>query len=181
MLAAVPVECLDMDDDGALGRSLFAGTTEGFEEPGCFIVSLDDAGATEDFEAALRWVVHEEERHAAVVLEVSAADVLLVSAQVSEGDGLGIKDVEKAFGSAAKLDVGPAGFRDRGHVKAIALAEEGLLFGAKMVTGVVGVLDALAEVLAAVELLVLLDEGGEGEFCEAAAHGVSRDAQVWFG
>jgi hypothetical protein len=42
-----------------------------------------------------------------------------------------------------------------------------------MVTGIVGILDAFVKMTAAVQLLVLLDERCEGDFCEATAHGIS--------
>jgi hypothetical protein len=108
------------------------------------------------------------------MFEVAAADVLLVATEIGEGDGLGIEIVEEAFGAAAELDVGPASFRYGGHKEAIESGNESLFNRAEAVAGVVGSFDTFVLEPAAVELLVMLDEWGEGEFCESAAHGISR-------
>jgi hypothetical protein len=97
VLLAVPVECFDVNDDGALGGSSFSWNAECFKH-GCGIgVPFEDFGAAEDFESALGGIVHEEKGDAVVVFEVAAADVLLVATQVGEGDGLRIQDVQEAL------------------------------------------------------------------------------------
>ena len=97
------------------------------------VVVLVDLGVAEDLEARLVGVVHEEECDAVVVGEIAERDVLLVAAEVGEGDEVGAKDVDEAGRAAAMLDVGPAGLGDGGHVEAVAEGDEVLLVRAELV------------------------------------------------
>ena len=79
-----------------------------------------DFDATEDLEAGLVGVVHEEQGDAGVVFEIAETDVLLVAAKICEADEPRVDDTDEAVGAAAMLDVGPAGLADGGHVEAVA-------------------------------------------------------------
>jgi hypothetical protein len=86
---AVPVVGLDVDEDDSFydvrccGIGLIGGA-EAFDEGWGLLVVLVDLDSAEDLEAGLIGIVHEEDGHAGVVIEVSQADVLLVAAQVWE-------------------------------------------------------------------------------------------------
>ena len=101
-----------MDEDGAFDDGVGLGGAKRLEERWGGGVILVDLDAAEDLQAGLVGVVHEEERDAGVVLEVAEGDVLLVAAQVGEGDQLWIDDVDEALRAAAMLDVGLAGLAD---------------------------------------------------------------------
>ena len=169
MLGAVPVEGFDVNDDGSLDGSFVGGGAELLDEIGG-LGALVDGGAAEYFEAGLGGVVHEDEGYAVVVLEVAGCDVLLVAAEVGEGDGAVVEDVDEARRAATVLDVGPAGFAGGGHVEGVAGGDEVALGFGEAVAGISGMLDAVVGGTAAVEGLLLFDEGGEGYFGEALAH-----------
>ena len=135
VLGAVPVEGFEGDRDGAFGRGFFGWVAQLGEER-CGFGPFVDGGVAEDFEAGLVGVVHEEEGDAVVMEEVSGGDVLLVAAEVGEGEGAVVEDVEEAGVAATELHVGPSGFADSGHVEAVAGAEEGLLVWAQEVAWV---------------------------------------------
>jgi hypothetical protein len=168
VLGAVPVEGFDLDDDGSFDGGFVWGA-ELLDEVGGF-GTLVDGGAAEDFEAGLGRVVHEDEGYAVVVLEVAGGDVLLVAAEVGEGDGAVVEDVDEAGRAAAMLDVGPSGFAGGGHVKGVAGGDEVTLGFGEAVAGLASLLDAVVGGTAAVEGLLLFDEGCEGYFGEALAH-----------
>jgi hypothetical protein len=168
-LGAVPIEGFDVDDDGSFDGGVVCGGVELLDEVGGFGAFVD-GGAAEDFEASLGGVVHEDEGYAVVVLQVAGGDVLLVAAEVGEGDGAVVEDVDEAGRAAAMLDVRPAGFAGGGHVEGVAGGEEVALGFGETVAGLAGLLDAGVGGTAAVEPLLLLDEGGEGYFGEALAH-----------
>ena len=126
MLGTVPVEALDLDENDSLYDVGLVRRAEGFDEGGRFIIVLVDLDSSENFEAGLVGVVHEEEGYAIVMLEVAEADVLLVAAEVCETDEAWVDDVDEAFVTASVLDVGPAGLADGGHVEAVAGLNEGL-------------------------------------------------------
>ena len=169
VLGAVPVEGFDVDDDGSFDGSFVCGGVELLDEVGGFGAFVD-GGAAEDFEAGLGGVVHEDEGYAVVVVEVAGGDVLLVAAEVGEGDGAVIEDVDEAGRAAAVLDVGPAGFAGGCHIERVAGGDEVALGFGEVVAGIAGMLDAVVGRTAAVEGLLLFDEGGEGYFGEALAH-----------
>jgi hypothetical protein len=173
VLWAVPVESFDVNEHGAFGGSFFFRHTQLVDELACFGGTFVNLGATEEFQARLVRVVHEEECYAIFVLEVADADVLLVAAKVGEAESAVVEDVKEAFEASAILDVRPAGFGDRGHVEAVAGFDEGALVGAKTVARIVGALHAFVEMAAAVLFLLLFNKGSEGEFCVASAHGSS--------
>jgi len=160
-----------MNEDGSLGGSFLFGNAQAFEPLFCGGGVFENLGVAEDFEAGLVGVVHEEEGNAIVVKEIAGADVLHVAAEVGESESGVVDDAEKALGAAAVLDVGPAGFADGGHVEAVASADEVLLGGAEAVAGAAGGFDALVLRATAMTALLIFDEGGEGELCEAFSHG----------
>ena len=137
------------------------------------IVSFVNFSAAKNLETLLVRVVHEEEGDTIVVLEVSGADVLLVAAQVGEAEGLVVENAQETLLTAAILDVGPSGLAGRGHVEAVAVADELAFVVSETIAGVVRSLGAFVQVAAAVLFLLLLYERSECEFCEAAAHGIS--------
>ena len=169
MLGAVPVEAFDVDEDDSLYDVGLIGGAKGFDEGGSLGVVFVDFDAAEDFETRLVRVVHEEEGYAGIVVEVAEADVLLVAAEVCEAEEPGIDDANEALGSAAVLDVGPAGFADRGHIEAIAAFDEVLFGRAEEVSLGCGLRNTLVLVAAAVLLLMFFDERREGEFLEATS------------
>jgi hypothetical protein len=131
-----------------------------------------DLDSSEDLEAGLVGVVHEEETHAGVVAEVSQTDVLLVAAKIYETDEARVDDTDETFGAAAMLYVGPTGLADGGHVEAVAALEEVLFCGSEGVSGRGGLFDALVLAPAAVFLLLFFDAWSEGQFLEATTHRV---------
>src|ERR1700746_3169085 len=76
VLWAVPVEAFDVDEDDALDNSGVIFGAERVDERGGFGVVLVDFDSSEDFEAGLVRVVHEEEGYTGVMLEIAEADVL---------------------------------------------------------------------------------------------------------
>ena len=169
VLGAVPVEGFDVDDDGSFDGAFVIGRAELLDEIGGFGAFVD-GGAAEDFEAGLGGVVHENEGYAVVVVEVAGGDVLLVATEVGKGDGSVVEDVNEAGRAAAMLDVGPSGFAGGGHVKGVAGGDEVTLGFGEAVAGLASLLDAVVGGTAAVEGLLLFDEGCEGYFGEALAH-----------
>jgi len=149
VLGAVPVEGFDVNDDGSLDGSFVGGGAELLDEIGGF-GALVDGGAAEYFEAGLGGVVHEDDGYAVVVLEVAGCDVLLVAAEVGEGDGAVVEDVDEARRAATVLDVGPAGFAGGGHVEGVAGGDEVALGFGEAVAGIAGMLDAVVGGTAAV-------------------------------
>ena len=178
VLRAIPVEAFNVDDKGAFDDVGGIGGTERLEERGLFGSGLDDLGATEDFEAGLVGVVHEEERDAGVVMEIADRDVLLVAAEIGEGEGSLVEDVQEAGIAAAVLDVGPAGFGDGGHVEAVAEGDEVLLAGAEGMLAGAELLHAGVLSAAAVLLLLGFDVGGEGDVEEGLGHGEPRSLSM---
>jgi hypothetical protein len=170
MLRAVPVEGLDVDEDDPLDDVGFVCGAEGFDEGWSFLIVLVDLDATEDLEASLVGIVHEEQSHARIVLQIAEADVLLVAAQVREADERWVHDTDKALGAAAVLYVGPTGLADGGHVDAVAALDEVLFCRAERVARGRVLRHALVLTAAAMFNLMFFDEGREGQFLEAATH-----------
>jgi len=96
------------------------------------------------------------------VFEISKTDVLLVAAQVCEAEEPGVDDTNEAFGAAAVLYVGPAGFADGSHVEAVAALDKVLLRWAETISLRRTLLHALILAPAAVLLLMFFDETSEG-------------------
>ncbi len=71
-------------------------------------------------------VVHQDQGDPIVSAKIADADVLPISAQVSEAQRLLVENTQEAWWAAPVLDVGPAGLRDSGHVEAVALGDERL-------------------------------------------------------
>jgi hypothetical protein len=104
------------------------------------------------------------------VVEVAGGDVLLVAAEVGKSDGVVVEYVDEAGRAAAVLDVGPASFAGGGHVKGVAGGDEVALGFGEAVVGSAGLCDTVVGGTAAVEGLLLFDQGCEGYFGEALAH-----------
>src|SRR5262245_3895386 len=81
-------------------------------------------------------VVHEDQRHAAVVLHVPGADVLAVTAEIRVGEGLLVERPNEAGGAAAELHVGPPRFAHRREVEPVARLDKLALGGGQRVVGV---------------------------------------------
>jgi hypothetical protein len=96
------------------------------------------------------------------MFEIAQADVLLVAAQICEADETWIDDANEAFGAAAVLHVGPAGFADGSHIEAVAALDEVLFRGAEAVSLRRTLLHPLILAPAAVFLLMFFDETSEG-------------------
>lgn len=122
VLGAVPVEGCQVDDDDALGAGFVV--EEELMLPFGGVVPRDVLDISEDLEARLMRVVHEEECGAGVGTEVAGGDVLAVAGNVGVGDGAVVDDVEEAGRPAAELDVGPSGLADGGDVEAVAAGDE---------------------------------------------------------
>jgi hypothetical protein len=96
------------------------------------------------------------------VFEIAEADVLLVAAKVCEAEECVVDNANEAFGAAAMLYVGPAGFADRRHVEAVAALDEILLRWAETISLRRTLLHALILTPAAVLLLMFFDKTSEG-------------------
>jgi hypothetical protein len=106
------------------------------------------------------------------MLQIAEADVLLVATEVCKADEDWVDDVDEAFVAASMLDVGPAGFAYRGHVKAVAVLDKRFLRRTESASGGRGLFHTLILAAAAVIQLILFDAWGEGEFLKAATHGI---------
>jgi len=162
VLRTVPVEALDVDEYDSFYDVGLVDGAERFDESGSLLIVFVNLDSTENLEAGLVGVVHEEERYAGIVFEIAQADVLLVAAQVCEAEESGIDDANEACGAAPMLHVGPAGFAYRGHIEAVAALDEVLLRGAEGVSQRTALLHAFILAPAAVFLLMFFDETGEG-------------------
>src|ERR1700736_2617589 len=177
VLRTVPIECGEVDPDGALGT--------GFQLDRKLVLPLarfapgDDLDVGEDFQAGLIRVVHEEEGGAVVGTKVAGGDVLAVADDVGVGEGAVVEDLEEAGGAPAELDVGPAGLADGGDVEAVAGGDE-LFF--EFAEGVVG-RAAFGELFigggAAHLALDSFDVVGEGEGGELMGHEVALISVRW--
>jgi hypothetical protein len=86
------------------------------------------------FSGARARIVHQKERNAVVYGNIACAQQLSAAFVVRESQGLRVDDTEKSGLSATMLEIRPAGFTDRRHVKAVPGRYEGYFIGAEWVT-----------------------------------------------
>jgi hypothetical protein len=112
---AVPIERIDMNDNSALGFRTVVDPQQIN-----YIGVFRDHGVPEQFQAFLTGAIDGDQRDPVVMAQIAKADVLPVTAVVGIGECPGINDLQEARGTAAKLNVGPAGLRGCGLEKTIA-------------------------------------------------------------
>jgi len=100
---------------------------------------------------------------------------LLVASEICETYCPLVENVKETNRPASILNVRPAGFRNRSHVKAIAFADESLLSFAQTISAVCRLFYSFVEVPASVFFLLLFYERSKGKFSKAAAHGPSLE------
>src|SRR5262245_18799993 len=85
------------------------------------------ASVAENLKARALRIIHEKERNTVIAGEVSSGKHLPITAVISEGQRLRIQYSKKASATATVLNVRPAIFGDRCHVKAVARLDESVL------------------------------------------------------
>jgi len=175
VLRTIPVKGLDVNYEDALDGGLVSRISESLDPfPGR--IALEDFCSPQQLESRLRGIVDKDQCNAVIRRQIAAADVLLVSAKVGEGDGAVVDYLEEAGRAAAILNVRPARGADACYVEALALGQELLLLWAETVARGAGLLHFRVLPAAPMPLLQRLDRWREYQRAKVVRHGDSFPA-----
>src|SRR6056297_3878559 len=102
VLRAVPVVGLDRYDDRAFRQGPVSVNTQVFDEFG-IIGRIHNPGATPDLETAPVDVVHQDQRHTIVGVEIADTQILAVAAKISVGEGAIVENSDEASRATPEL------------------------------------------------------------------------------
>ena len=128
-----------------------------------------DLDVRENFQPPAVRIIHQDQRGAAAGRNIADGDVLPVAAIIRDRQGLVVEHADEAGRPAAMLHIGPAAFRNGGHVEAVARGNERRLVFGEAVEAALA-MEASPIIGAAVFPLRFLHARGRGDIEKAISH-----------
>lgn len=159
VLRTVPVERGDGDGHDALRLAAVSRQRQPFGKLRPF-ADRSRLRMTQYLQPFASRIIHQEQRHTIIMLQVSGGQELTVATKIKETERRFVKHFHKASGPAAMLDIGPASFADTGHIQAVARGNERGLAGGQAIVRRFAGLGTTVNLVAAVDGLQSLHRRG---------------------
>ena len=169
VLRAIPVEGLDLDQEGALDHGAIIRHREPCAQRR-IIVDIDGSHPAKDLETAPVGIIHQEERHTIIEGHVAGRDVLPIAAEIGEAEFSVGPNAKETGRAAPELHVGPASLGDRGDIEAVTCRNEFNFHRPEPVVRVGAGLTAHIGAAAPHRLLHRLNGRGERDVRKLVAH-----------
>lgn len=126
VLRAVPIKANDVDAENPFNYGAL--WDDELPDQISRLVEREHLSMANDLQPFARGVIHEEEGDPVTGFNIPGADQLAIAVVVTKSELSAVYHAQKTAGTAAMLDIWPATFADRRHIKTVARGDKGLFF-----------------------------------------------------